>query len=136
MLCASPICYMPHYTTYHILHTPHLPYQMDQRINSSTSTSTSHNHRGRDYQHSTQDSLRHSASPRQSHHCHSPSPDSYKCSRQDFQSSANRTPLSACAVCLGRHTHKIIECKAVKTWDNAHDTLCTQVGKILTMQDS
>ncbi|KAG2753064.1 hypothetical protein P692DRAFT_20681627, partial [Suillus brevipes Sb2] len=50
--------------------------------------------------------------------------------------SANGTPLSACAVCLGRHAHKIVECKAAKTWDNAHDTLCTRVGKILTMRDS
>lgn len=122
-------------------------YRMDQRINSSTSASTSHNHRGRDYQHSSRDSRRRSASPRQSHRRRSPSPrqsqrrrspspDSYKRSRQDFRSSANGTPLSACAVCLGRHAHKIVECKAAKTWDNAHDTLCTRVGKILTMRDS
>ncbi|KIK36577.1 hypothetical protein CY34DRAFT_94122, partial [Suillus luteus UH-Slu-Lm8-n1] len=45
-------------------------------------------------------------------------------------------PLSACAVCLGRHAHKIVKWKAAKTWDNAHYTLCTRVGKILTMRDS
>ncbi|KAG1851636.1 hypothetical protein DFJ58DRAFT_661505, partial [Suillus subalutaceus] len=41
-----------------------------------------------------------------------------------------------CAVCLGRHPYKIIECKATKTWDNVSDTLCIRVGKVLTMRDS
>ncbi|KAG1860252.1 hypothetical protein DFJ58DRAFT_657969, partial [Suillus subalutaceus] len=50
-------------------------------------------------------------------------------------SGTNRGVLSTCAICLGWKSHRIIECKAPKLWDESYDTLCAQIGKVLTMQD-
>ncbi|KAG1799808.1 uncharacterized protein HD556DRAFT_1455260, partial [Suillus plorans] len=44
--------------------------------------------------------------------------------RQDFRAGASGGVLSACAICLGRNPHRIIECKASRTWDDAFETLC------------
>ena len=43
--------------------------------------------------------------------------------RLNFQSSAGGRAFSACAVCLGRHPHKVIECTAAKLWDNSHSSV-------------
>ncbi|KAG2121742.1 hypothetical protein DEU56DRAFT_746478 [Suillus clintonianus] len=113
------------------------------------SQSSNQSHRNKENWRSSRDSRRRSASPRTGRdarqHSTSPrtgrnarrpsSPDPNKRSRQDFRSSASGSSLSACAVCLGRHPHRIVECKATKTWDNAADTICTRVSKVLTMRD-
>ncbi|KAG1824072.1 hypothetical protein DFJ58DRAFT_672879, partial [Suillus subalutaceus] len=31
--------------------------------------------------------------------------------------------------------HKIIECKATRTWDDVGDTICSRIGRVLTMRD-
>ncbi|KIK45149.1 hypothetical protein CY34DRAFT_78444, partial [Suillus luteus UH-Slu-Lm8-n1] len=49
--------------------------------------------------------------------------------------SASGNVLSACTVCLGRHPHRVVECKATKTWDEAFDSLCMRSNKSLTMRD-
>jgi len=113
-------------------------YKMDHWINLlAGGASSNYHHKSRDNHHSTKEQRRRSRSPNQEqeYRRQSPPPDSHKRSRQDFRSSANRGPLSACAVCLGRHPHKVIECKATKTWDNVADTLCSRVGKLLNMRD-
>lgn len=51
-----------------------------------------------------------------------------------FGNGASRV-LAACAVCLGRHPHKIVTCDAPRTWDKAFDTLCKRVNRTLTMCD-
>ncbi|KAG1721621.1 uncharacterized protein EDB91DRAFT_1064321, partial [Suillus paluster] len=43
--------------------------------------------------------------------------------------------LSACAVCLGRNPHRIIKCKVSKTWDDAFNTICLHIRRVLTMRD-
>ncbi|KAF8833951.1 hypothetical protein BDN67DRAFT_862885, partial [Paxillus ammoniavirescens] len=40
-----------------------------------------------------------------------------------------------CPVCLGRHPHRIIDCRATKTWDDVFDTLCTHINRALVMRD-
>ncbi|KAI6100759.1 hypothetical protein EDD16DRAFT_1434435, partial [Pisolithus croceorrhizus] len=40
-----------------------------------------------------------------------------------------------CAVCLGRHWHLVIKCRAVRTWDNKHDTFAERVHKALFARD-
>ncbi|KAG2124368.1 hypothetical protein DEU56DRAFT_744691 [Suillus clintonianus] len=81
----------------------------------------------RDFSCELRDSRKHSASPEHG--------SSRKRHRQDFRSGAGGSALSACAVCLGRNPHKIIECKSLKMWDGVLDTLCTHINKALTMRD-
>ncbi|KAI6016682.1 hypothetical protein PISMIDRAFT_120164 [Pisolithus microcarpus 441] len=50
-------------------------------------------------------------------------------------SSFNR-PFPACAVCLGRHHHLVIDCRATRMWDNKHDTFTERIHKALFTKDS
>lgn len=52
-----------------------------------------------------------------------------------FRSGVGRKTLSACAVCLGRHPHKIVECGSSRTWDQIHPTHACRLNRILTMRD-
>ncbi|KAH7917417.1 hypothetical protein BV22DRAFT_1026357, partial [Leucogyrophana mollusca] len=36
-----------------------------------------------------------------------------------------------CAVCLGRHQHRTVDCTTARTWDNAHDTFSERIRKAL-----
>ncbi|EPT00403.1 hypothetical protein FOMPIDRAFT_1100116, partial [Fomitopsis schrenkii] len=38
-----------------------------------------------------------------------------------------------CAICLGRHPHRVFTCDARKTWDQAHDTITKRVDKNLPL---
>jgi hypothetical protein len=104
-------CPMPHAPCL----MPHCSTQSDQRDHSS--------HRHRD----SRDTRKRSASPEHASRGKKP--------RQDFRAGTSRGVLSACAVCLGRNPHRIIECKATRTWDDACDTICSRIGRILTMRD-
>ena len=53
----------------------------------------------------------------------------------DFQAGASGKVYSACAVCLGRHPHKIVDCVAPSLWDNSHPALAIRSNKILSMRD-
>ncbi|KIL59849.1 hypothetical protein M378DRAFT_60503, partial [Amanita muscaria Koide BX008] len=44
----------------------------------------------------------------------------------------SRKPLTACAICLGRHPHKISECRAVTLWDGKTASRCTKHDGQLT----
>ncbi|EPS98848.1 hypothetical protein FOMPIDRAFT_1091889, partial [Fomitopsis schrenkii] len=41
-----------------------------------------------------------------------------------------------CAICLGRHQHRVFNCDATKTWDQAFDTIATRVDKNLVLIDN
>lgn len=41
------------------------------------------------------------------------------------------SPLPCCAVCLGRNTHRVIDCSATLTWDGKHDTIAERIHKAL-----
>ena len=56
--------------------------------------------------------------------------------RPDFQAGTGGRVYSACAVCLGRHPHKVIDCTAAMLWDNSLPTLATRSNKVLVMRDS
>ncbi|KIM66661.1 hypothetical protein SCLCIDRAFT_38255, partial [Scleroderma citrinum Foug A] len=43
--------------------------------------------------------------------------------------------LSICAVCLGRHPHRVVECTSPKTWDQQYDTFAKRKLKILLTKD-
>ncbi|KAG2135754.1 uncharacterized protein EDB93DRAFT_823917 [Suillus bovinus] len=52
----------------------------------------------------------------------------------------DRAPLASrphpcCAVCLGHHSHRIIECVAVRTWDKQHETFSERIRKSLWTKD-
>lgn len=51
---------------------------------------------------------------------------------QGFQAGAGSSTHPACAVCLGRHTHDVSECKASSTWDGKHTTFAQRRGGVLT----
>lgn len=72
--------------------------------------------------------------PRYEDRCsHSPAPRFRAASRsQGFQSGAGSSSHPACAVCLGRHTHDISDCKAPSTWDGKHSTFSQRRGGVLT----
>ena len=53
----------------------------------------------------------------------------------DFQASTSGRVYSACAVCLGRHPHKIVECSAPSLWDKSLPTLAIRTNKILSLRD-
>lgn len=62
--------------------------------------------------------------------------------QRSFRNSPPRTsppsfngPLPACAVCLGRHRHLVIECRASRTWDNKHETFAERSHKALFAKD-
>ncbi|KAJ8589220.1 hypothetical protein M405DRAFT_699374, partial [Rhizopogon salebrosus TDB-379] len=40
-----------------------------------------------------------------------------------------------CAVCLGRHPHRTVECSASHTWDKQHETFAERVHKALWTKD-
>ncbi|KAH7926111.1 hypothetical protein BV22DRAFT_1009859, partial [Leucogyrophana mollusca] len=40
-----------------------------------------------------------------------------------------------CAVCLGRHRHRVISCDAPRTWDNKHETHSLRKFKALYTKD-
>ncbi|KAI6102489.1 hypothetical protein EDD16DRAFT_1427291, partial [Pisolithus croceorrhizus] len=40
-----------------------------------------------------------------------------------------------CAVCLSRHQHLVIDCRATRTWDNKHDTFAERIHKALFTKD-
>lgn len=56
--------------------------------------------------------------------------------RPSFPSGAASPVLSACAICLGRHQHRVYNCDAQKTWDQAHDVASKRVDKSLVLVDS
>ncbi|KAG2754173.1 hypothetical protein P692DRAFT_20759062, partial [Suillus brevipes Sb2] len=43
--------------------------------------------------------------------------------------------LPCCAVCLGRHPHRTIECAATQTWDKQFDTFSERIRKGLWTKD-
>ena len=43
--------------------------------------------------------------------------------------------FSACAVCLGRHPHKVVDCTEVNLWDNSYPSCAIRSNKALTMRD-
>lgn len=45
------------------------------------------------------------------------------------------TPLPACAVCLGRHRHLVIDCRATKLWDQKRDAFAERIHKALFAKD-
>jgi hypothetical protein len=53
----------------------------------------------------------------------------------DFPASTSGRVLSACAVCLGRHPHKIIECNTATTWDKSLPTIALRSNKVLSLRD-
>jgi hypothetical protein len=53
----------------------------------------------------------------------------------EFPSSTAGRVLSACAVCLGRHPHRIIECAAPMLWDNTTASIAIRSNRILSMRD-
>ena len=55
--------------------------------------------------------------------------------RTDFQAGTAGRVYSACAVCLGRHPHKIVNCTSVSIWDNSHLALAIRSNKILSIRD-
>ena len=55
--------------------------------------------------------------------------------RPYFQAGTGGRVYSACAVCLGRHPHKVIDCAATMLWDNTLPALATHSNKVLVMQD-
>jgi hypothetical protein len=99
--------------------------QSDQR----TTGPSSHVSRRQSHVSSQQDFRRRSLSPE-----HTRKPAVFG-SKPNFQSSAGGRVYSACAVCLGRHPHKIVECAATRLWDNSHSSVATRSNKILTMLD-
>jgi hypothetical protein len=44
-------------------------------------------------------------------------------------------PLPCCAVCLGRHPHRTVECTATHTWDGQHETVAERIRKALWSKD-
>lgn len=60
-----------------------------------------------------------------------PGPSSYSNGPSPYSSG----PLPACAVCLGRHRHLVIDCWATRTWDNKYDTFAERVHKALFTRD-
>ena len=55
--------------------------------------------------------------------------------RQDFCAGTSRKVYSACAVCLGHHPHKIVECASTMLWDNSLPCLAVCSNKLLSMRD-
>ena len=53
----------------------------------------------------------------------------------DFPTGTSGRVFSACAVCLGRHPHKIIDCSATTIWDKSVPTLALRSNKILSLRD-
>ena len=54
-----------------------------------------------------------------------------------FQSGAGGNALPACAICLGRFSHRVIECDSSTTWDGLHQTIAKRVrGELLLRQDN
>ncbi|KAI6008956.1 hypothetical protein EDC04DRAFT_2581823 [Pisolithus marmoratus] len=45
------------------------------------------------------------------------------------------SPLPACTVCLRRHCHLVIECKATKIWDKTQDMFTERIHKALFAKD-
>lgn len=56
--------------------------------------------------------------------------------KEDSSNSANRKAYAACAVCLGRHKHNILECKAETTWSGSYPTVSKRVDKELLLQSN
>ena len=69
------------------------------------------------------------------HRDHKPTSDKPPHRNPDFQTSTSGRGYSACAVCLGRHPHKIIECNAPSIWDKSLPTLALRSNKILSLRD-
>ena len=55
--------------------------------------------------------------------------------RADFQEGTAGRVYSTCAICLGCHPHKIVECNSTMLWDNSFPSLATHSNKLLTMWD-
>jgi hypothetical protein len=91
----------------------------------------------------TNPSRRRSPSPR---HRRSASPDrgprrprqTFEPNRQPgFQSGTGGNVLPACTICLGRHSHRVIECDSTTTWDGQHQSIAKCVhGELLLRQDN
>ena len=55
--------------------------------------------------------------------------------RPEFQPGTGGRVYSACAVCLGRHPHRVIDCTATTLWDGSLPALSTRSNKVLVMRD-
>ena len=54
-----------------------------------------------------------------------------------FQPGAGGNALPACAICLGRFSHRVFECDTPTTWDGLHQTIAKRVrGELLLCQDN
>jgi len=47
----------------------------------------------------------------------------FQSNKGGFCNGASKKTFSACAICLGRHSHKIVKCASPHTWDQIHLTL-------------
>ena len=55
--------------------------------------------------------------------------------RPEFQPGTGGRVYSACAVCLGHHPHRVINCTAMMLWDGSLPALSTRSNKILVIRD-
>ena len=137
LLCSCmPLCAIgmlhPGAPAPHMLYLPHRCAQSDQRILGASSSQR------RVPSLSQRDYRRRSVSPERPSSQQRPPPyekASAPGRRPDFQASTGGRVYSACAVCLGRHPHKIVECAATMLWDNSLPSLALRSNKVLTMRD-
>ncbi|KAH9909463.1 uncharacterized protein B0H18DRAFT_1009283 [Fomitopsis serialis] len=52
-----------------------------------------------------------------------------------FPDGASGAVLSACAICLGRHRHRVYDCDASQTWNGAFATMARRDKKDFTLND-
>jgi hypothetical protein len=55
---------------------------------------------------------------------------------QDFSYGTNGRAYPVCAVCLGRHSHNVFSCDALKTWDGAHSTITKRIKGTLYLRSN
>lgn len=55
--------------------------------------------------------------------------------KAEFPAGTAGRVYSACAVCLGRHPHQIVDCTTSTLWDSSLPSLAIRSNKILSMRD-
>ncbi|KDQ62029.1 hypothetical protein JAAARDRAFT_54071 [Jaapia argillacea MUCL 33604] len=119
-------------------------FRVDQRLASKLSNMTQEPHRRGGHSSNprySSDKRRRSRSPERSSSIsrrqRSPADRGYhnQKSDKDFRSGTGRSGHSACAVCLGRHTHAIVECNAERVWNSAHPTISQHINKDLQLRN-
>ena len=128
-----PCSRMPLRLLFPHFHVAVRPLQSDQRASITASSSQ----RRFPSQRSQREPRRRSLSPERPHlpTSDAKSDPSLKNFRLDFQAGTAGRVYSACAVCLGRHPHRIVECAVPMLWDNSLPSLALRSNKILSMRD-